>query len=81
MKQRLSKKLLERTNALSVNQINAQIKIQEIWKPINIKDYPVSVQKHSVQDSMTSTRTCTSGKLKESGKNVITQKTCKNDAI
>ena len=82
LKDRVStKKLLERTNALSINQINAQIKIQEIWKAINIKDYPVTVQKHSVQDSMTSTRACTRGKLQESGKSVITQKTCKNDAI
>ena len=30
---------------------------------------------------MTSTRACTSGKLQESWKSVITQKTCKNDAI
>ena len=58
-----------------VNQINAQIKIQEIWKAININDYPLSIQKHSVQESMISTRAITSGKLMESGK------TCKNDAL
>ena len=30
---------------------------------------------------MATTRACTSGKLVETGKSVITQKTCKNDAI
>ena len=76
-----TKQLLEMTNSLSVNQINAQIKIQEIWKAINIKDFPVSIQKHTVKESMSATRACTSGKLMEGRKSVITHKTCKNDAV
>ena len=32
-----TKQLLYQTNSLSVNQINAQVKIQEIWKGINIE--------------------------------------------
>ena len=50
-------------------------------KAININDYPLSIQKHLVQESMISTRACTSGKLMESGKSIITQKTCKNNAV
>ena len=48
---------------------------------INIIDYPISIQKHTVKESMSATRACTSGKLMEGGKSVITQKTCKNDAV
>ena len=36
-----TKQLLYQTNSLSVNQINAQVKIQEIWKGINIEKYPL----------------------------------------
>ena len=35
--------LLEMTNNISVNQMNAQIKIQEIWKALNINHYPLTV--------------------------------------
>ena len=69
------------TNSISINQINAQVKIQEIWKAINIKNYSLSVKKHSVIDSMTATRSCTSGKLIKSCKSLLTQKTCKNDVV
>ena len=36
-----TKQLLYQTNSLSVNQIRAQVKIQELWKGINIKKYPL----------------------------------------
>ena len=76
-----TKKLLDLTNCQSINQINAQIKIQEIWKAINIEDYPLIISKSGVKSSMAATRSCTSGKLIEFGKCVISQKTCKNDAV
>ena len=40
----------------SVNQLNAQIKIQEVWKALNIKDYPIQLEKYSVNNTMISTR-------------------------
>ena len=57
------------------------MKIQEIWKAINIEDYPLIISKSGVKSSMAATRSCTSGKLIEFGKCVISQKTCKNDAV
>ena len=74
-------KLLELTNCLSINQINAQIKIHEIWKAINIEDYPLIIPKHTVKKSKAITRSCTNGKLIEFGKCALSQKTCKNDAV
>ena len=35
--------LLEKANLLSVNQLNAKIKLQEIWKVLNIEDYPIKI--------------------------------------
>ena len=73
--------LLEKLNMLSINQINAQIKIQEIWKALNIVNYPLKVDRKSVNVEGISTRVCTSSRLIESGKSCISQKTCMNDAI
>ena len=35
-----TKKIFIETNLLSINQINAQIKLLEIWKSQNIESYP-----------------------------------------
>ena len=75
-----TRELLNRANMLSVNQINAQIKIQEIWKALNIDNYPLKVQKHTVNSDTVNTRACTFGKLIESGKSLVSQKCCINDA-
>ena len=73
--------LLEQLNMLSANQINAQIKIQEIWKSLNIINYPLKVDRQTINQHGTSTRAGTSGRLIESGKSCLSQKTCINDAI
>ena len=40
-------KLLEETNMMSINQLNAQIKIMEIWKALNIDGYPLKLDKQT----------------------------------
>ena len=35
-----TKSILEKFNLLSVNQLNAQIKLCDIWKAVNVTDYP-----------------------------------------
>ena len=42
--------LLKQTNMLSVNQMNGQIKIQEIWKSLNVQDYPIRFEKQTVKN-------------------------------
>ena len=74
-------KLLEETNMMSINQLNAQIKIMEIWKALNIDGYPLKLDKQTAISSKTSTRACTLGKIIEKGKCTLTQKTCINDAV
>ena len=76
-----TKSLLAQLNLMSVNQINAQIKIQEIWKAMHIEDYPLKLERQTVNELGATTRAGSSGKLIEFGRSVIAQKTCINDAI
>ena len=65
---------------LSVNQMNAECKIKEIWKALNTKDYPLIVEKQQPTENQRVTRAITMERLVEHGKTLITQKTCINDA-
>ena len=74
------KQLLLDTNFLSINQINAQIKLAEIWKAINVEKYPLKVCKKVIQNNMATIRAISQSTLIESGKSDITQNACVNDA-
>ena len=65
---------------LSVNQLNAQIRLLEIWKSVNVSDYPLKCAHYNEGTNVRLTRAQTSGKLIEPGKN-NTIKTCISDAI
>ena len=73
--------LLKTTNMLSINQLNAQIKIMKIWKANNIKDYHLKLNNKEIVTGNISTRACTQGRLIEPGTKPIMQKTCILDAI
>ena len=60
--------LLNNIGMLSVNQINAQTKLLEVWKAINLPNYPIQFNKYTVMDQNRITRACTTGKLVETGK-------------
>ena len=74
------KSMLEKFNLMSVNQINAQIKLLEIWKSQKLKDYPLEVRQQTPKIDETSTRACTKGRLCELGKTSVVQNTCISDA-
>ena len=74
-----TKSLLNQTNMMSVNQINAQIK--DTGDLENFKHSRLKIEKQTVKDVGTVTRACTSGRLVEGGKSCISQKTCLNEAI
>ena len=42
-----NKVIYKETNLLSVNQINAQIKLTEVWKSLNIDSYPIKWTKQN----------------------------------
>ena len=77
-----TKVLLEKANLLSVNQINAKVKLQEIWKMLNIiTDYPIKIELNVVQDGQVATRAMTKSTPIEQGSTNLISKTCISDAI
>ena len=73
--------LLKKYNMLSVNQLNAKVKLQEVWKALNLEDYPLKVERQSSDISRVSTRADAIQKPIEIGKTLLVQKTCISDAI
>ena len=75
-----TKSLLTKLNMLSVNQINAQIKLTEMWKSIHITNYPIKSAMIQRNDDVVSTRAISSGLLKEAKLSNMCQRTNINDA-
>ena len=76
-----SKVLLENINMLSVNQLNAKIKILEIWKSLNITNYPLKIDTKVEKNNVTNTRAMTKKSPLEVGTSCLTKKSCISDAI
>ena len=64
----------------SVNQINAQIKTNEVWKALHVPNHPFKIEKVLHDNSTCVTRAEANGELKEFGKSVIVQSTFLSDA-
>ena len=65
----------------SVNQLNARIKLLEIWKAKNIKDYPLQISQQSAYKQSVITRADKKERPIEIGKCKLTQRTSISDAI
>ena len=73
--------ILSKHNVLSVNQMNAQIKLLNIWKALNVENYPTKPKKIEANELRASMKATTSGKLIEEGISSLAQNTYYNDAI
>ena len=51
--------ILTKFNMLSVNQINAQIKLSEMWKAVNDNDHPFNISKRESGSDLRSMRSIT----------------------
>ena len=65
---------------LSVNQMNAQIKMTEMWKSNNVPNYPLNIVRKTQEKEIRTTRAETSDQLIEPGKTCILQNTSLSDA-
>ena len=65
---------------LSVNQINAQVKILEMWKATHIDSYPIKTEQKSESADKINTRVVSSGNLIKKGFSSTSQNTFLNDA-
>ena len=75
-----TKVLLKNKNMLSVNQINAQIKITEVWKAMHDSSHPMKIKKVAHGHEPCTTRAVSNGELMEIGKSEIVQSTYLSDA-
>ena len=73
--------LLVKFGVLSVNQLNVQIKLLEIWKALNVEGYPLKIKQQTVQDVGATTRASRRGRPISVGKSKTVQKTSTSDAI
>ena len=73
--------LLEKFGVLSDNQLNAQVKLVEIWKGLHVDDYPLKIEQQNTDLSRVSTRADSARRPVEVGLSNLTQKTCVSDAI
>ena len=73
--------LLEKFGMLSINQLNAQVKLSEMWKALNVEDYPLRVELQTRSENQVCTRADSIRKPKEIGKTNLAQKSCISDAI
>ena len=76
-----NKSMLAKFKILSVNQMNAQIKLTEMWKSINIEGYPVKTELLGPIPDARNTRSRNARLLKEEKVSYRGQKTFSNDAI
>ena len=73
--------LLKKFNMLSVNQLNAKAKLLEVWKALNLHNYPLTIKQQWTDHIGVSTRADTKKRHCEIGKTTLTKKTCISDAI
>ena len=66
---------------LAVNQLNAQIKLTELWKAVNDDDHPFKISRISDDTNRNVTRASANGTLKSMAHSIVTQKTFINDGI
>ena len=76
-----TQQLLTKFNMSSVNQLNAQAKLLEVWKALNIEDYPQQIKVQGASKTGAITRRSTKGSPMEMGRLSLTQNLSTNDAI
>ena len=77
----LIESMLGKFKVTSVNRLNAQAKLLEVWKALNIEKYPLQLQQQSTNITGVSTRADTTGRLIEVGKSNTSRNSSTSDAI
>ena len=73
--------MLDKYKMLSVNQLNASVKLLMVWKSLNIDNYPWKINRQKDNVNGVNTRGNSAERPIEIGKTPIVQKTCASDAI
>ena len=70
------KSLLEKFSFFTNNQLNAQIKLMEVWKALNTDNYPLQITQRVSSNDVVTTRAAARGRHCEIGRSNLTQNTC-----
>ena len=73
--------MLDKYKMLSVNQLNASVKLMMMWKALNKDNYPLTIKRQESNPNGMSTRSDSEGRPIEIGKTILVQKTSVSDAI
>ena len=73
--------MLKKFNMLSANQLNASVKLLEVWKALNLENYPLSINRQQNRTEGVNNRADMTRRPVEIGKTALAQKTCISDAI
>ena len=73
--------ILTKHDILSVNQMNAQIKLLDMWKASNTLNHPMKLKRIQATEERATTRAITNGDLVESGITILAKNTFMNDSI
>ena len=73
--------LLTKFNMMSVNQINAQIKLSEMWKAVNVEDHPFNLDRKESGPNIRSMRSITNEMLPVKSFSELSKNTFINDGI
>ena len=73
--------MLDKFRMLSANQLNASVKLLEVWKAINIDDYPLTLNRQEIKTDGVTTRADSTGKPIKMGKSAVTQRSSVSDGI
>ena len=73
--------LLTKFNMMSVNQINAQMKLSEMWKAVRDNDHPFNLEKKLAGPEVRSMRSITNGTLPVSSFSELSKNTFINDGV
>ena len=71
--------MLEKHNFLAVNQINAQIKITEMWKAVMDEDHPFKLKNVNDEDNKRPTKANAKGNIKLHRPTSLTERSFIND--
>ena len=73
--------LLAKFGVLSINQLNAQIKLLKIWKATNVEGYPLKIKQQTAQEVGATTRASRKGQPINIGLSKSVRNTSTSDAI
>ena len=76
-----TKSMLDKFGILSINQLNAQVKLLEIWKALNLEDYPLQIKLQSAPPTGMTTRADSKGKAIEIGRSNLSRNSSVSDSI